>query len=77
MVDVLKHELVPKHEVLSKAEAVELLKKFNTSPEKLPKIFSDDPVVIAIDAKPGDILKIKRKSPTAGEIFYYRVVVER
>lgn len=77
MVDILQHEMVPKHEILTKAEAAELLKEFNTTPEKLPKIFSDDPVVVRIEAKTGDILKVTRKSPTAGVAVYYRVVVER
>lgn len=77
MDDILKHEMVPKHEILNKAESKELLKKFNVTPEKLPKIFSDDPVAVQIGAKPGDILKITRESPTAGQAFYYRIVVER
>lgn len=44
--------------------------------EQLPKIRKDDPVVKAIDAKPGDILKITRKSHTAGKFVTYRLVLE-
>jgi DNA-directed RNA polymerase subunit H len=74
--DILQHRLVPKHEVLSKQEKEEILKKFNVRPEQLPKIFMTDPVVKCLKAKPGDVIKITRDSPTAGKSFYYRIVVE-
>ncbi len=35
-----------------------------------------DPVVKIIKAKPGQVLRITRKSPTAGESVYYRIVAE-
>lgn len=73
---ILEHELVPKHEILQKEDADAILKKLGITPENLPKIILDsDPVAKAIGAKRGNILKILRKSPTAGETVYYRVVV--
>ncbi|HIE37170.1 TPA: DNA-directed RNA polymerase subunit H, partial [Candidatus Geothermarchaeota archaeon] len=42
---------------------------------KLPYIKRTDPVVRALGAKHGDIIKITRKSPTAGESVYYRLVI--
>jgi len=74
--DILLHEFVPKHEILSKEDAEKLLASLGVSKDKLSKILLDDPVVRAIGAKSGDILKITRKSPTAGHSVYYRVVVE-
>ncbi|ADP77453.1 DNA-directed RNA polymerase, subunit H [Methanothermus fervidus DSM 2088] len=74
--DILKHELVPKHVVLSKSEAKKVLKDLNIDAEKLPKIRTSDPVVKVIGAKAGDIIKIIRKSPTAGKFVTYRLVVE-
>ncbi|MCD6523147.1 MAG: DNA-directed RNA polymerase subunit H [Candidatus Diapherotrites archaeon] len=71
---ILNHKLVPKHEKISKKEAEELLKKYNLTKDQLPKINEDDPVVKAIKAKKGDILKITRKSLTAGEAVSYRIV---
>lgn len=70
------HVYVPKHEIISKKEAEEVLKKFNCKPTEMPLIFSNDPAIIGLGVKPGDMIKITRKSPTAGESTYYRYVVE-
>ena len=75
-IDVLKHELVPEHIILSDKEAKEVLEKYNVSIDQLPKIFDTDPVVRAIGAKPGQIIKIIRRSPTAKKSTAYRVVIE-
>jgi DNA-directed RNA polymerase subunit H len=74
--DILKHELVPDHVVLSKSEINKIIKKLDIHPEELPKIKSDDPVVKAIEAKSGDIIQITRKSQTAGKFITYRLVLE-
>ncbi|MCS7121973.1 MAG: DNA-directed RNA polymerase subunit H [Archaeoglobaceae archaeon] len=70
------HILVPKHEILSKDKAEELLKLLGITREQLPKIKTSDPIVKEIGAKPGDIVKITRKSLTAGESLFYRLVVD-
>ncbi|WXG45665.1 MAG: DNA-directed RNA polymerase subunit H [Candidatus Atabeyarchaeum deiterrae] len=69
---LIEHEIVPKHILLTEEEKKELLEKYNIQPEWLPLIKIDDPVMIAINAKKGDIVKIMRKSETAGEyaVFY-------
>ncbi|MFA5860873.1 MAG: DNA-directed RNA polymerase subunit H [Candidatus Thermoplasmatota archaeon] len=74
--DVMKHDLVPRHEVLSPEEKQEIISRYGVTPDQLPKIFANDAVARAVRAKPGDIIKIKRKSPTAGEHVAYRYVVE-
>ena len=73
--NIFKHKLVPKHEIISKEEAEELLKKYRIKPWKLPLIKASDPAAKMIGAKPGDILKITRKSPTAGKAITYRYVI--
>lgn len=73
---ILDHELVPEHIILEDAEAEKLLKKLEVIPEQLPKIKITDPVVKKIDAKVGNILKINRKSQTAGSFVTYRLVQE-
>lgn len=74
-INILEHELVPRHEVVPPQEALELLRKLGIEPWQLPWMSANDPVVKAIGAKPGDIIRIIRKSPTAGEFIAYRYVV--
>lgn len=73
--DVFESELVPKHELLTKEEKVEFLKKNNLSVKQLPRIKSEDPVVKVLGGKKGDVVKVIRASPVAGEYYYYRIVV--
>jgi DNA-directed RNA polymerase subunit H len=75
-IDVLKHKLVPKHRILSENEKEELLKKYNVSLDKLPKILITDPVVKALNAKIGDVIEIERDFEGFKSI-YYRVVTEK
>ena len=70
------HSLVPRHEVLSAGETEELLQRLRATSDKLPKVFVTDPQAKAVNAKIGDVLKIIRTSPTAGEAIYYRVVID-
>ena len=74
-IDVLLHELVPKHKLLTKKETLDLLEKYQISVIDLPQIFEKDPVAIAIGAKDGDVVKIIRdSSTTVKSINYYRYV---
>ena len=74
--DLFEHKLVPKHEILTQKEVEQLLAEYRVQPYQLPQIKSSDPSVKAIDAKPGDVLRVIRKSPTAGIHIAYRYVVE-
>ncbi|MGC9345340.1 MAG: DNA-directed RNA polymerase subunit H [Candidatus Bathyarchaeales archaeon] len=74
--DIFEHELVPKHEILTPKEREELLVQYRIQPYQLPQIKASDPAVKAIGARPGDILRIIRKSSTAGTHIAYRYVVE-
>ena len=74
--DIFEHALVPFHEILTEKEKNALLAQFKVKPYQMPQVKSGDPAVKAIGAKPGDILKITRKSVTAGEHVTYRYVVE-
>lgn len=74
--NVLNHVNVPLHEVLPEADAKGLLKQYGIVKEQLPKMRSNDPAARVIAAKPGDIVRITRRSPTAGVAVAYRLVVE-
>lgn len=71
----ISHELVPEHIKLSENEKKELLQKYNVVEKQLPFIFSSDSALIELNAKPGDVIKILRKSPTKGVAEYFRVVI--
>ncbi|GEM_PF-2271787 len=66
--------LVPSHRVISPERAAELLSKLEIDAKKLPKILAEDPVIVEMEAKKGDIIEIVRASATAGKSVYYRVV---
>ncbi len=75
-VNILKHELVPKHSILNEKEKEDLFNRYGINIKQLPRISSSDPVVKVINGQPGDVVKIARKSPTAKETVYYRVVIK-
>lgn len=74
--DIFQHELVPIHEILSEEEKREVLERYHVKPYQLPWIKASDPVAIILGAKPGDIIRIRGRSETAGEYISYRYVVE-
>jgi DNA-directed RNA polymerase subunit H (RpoH/RPB5) len=74
--EIFEHTLVPKHEILTEEEKNQILAKYKLQPYQIPHIKSDDPVVKAIGAITGDVLRIIRKSQTAGKHISYRYVVE-
>jgi len=73
---VIKHVLVPTHIKLTQKEKQELFEKYNISLKELPKISKKDPAISHLNVDEGDVIKIIRKSPTAGETVFYRGVVD-
>lgn len=81
-INVMLHNLVPEHTLLSQKEAEEVLENMKISADQLPKIRKDDPVLkilekIEGDIQEGRIIKITRRSESAGVSVVYRMVVER
>ena len=71
----MQHFLIPQHTKLTDKEKQELLSKLNVTTKELPKIYHDDASIQHLDAKQGDVIKIARASPTAGDAIYYRAVI--
>jgi DNA-directed RNA polymerase subunit H len=79
--NVLEHEIVPEHHLVPVEEEESVLGKLNVTKDDLPKIGINDPTIKALEEihgklEPGRIIKIVRKSPTAGYYEYYRVIVK-
>jgi DNA-directed RNA polymerase subunit H len=72
--DIFLSDLVPKHEILTDEEKKQVLNEFNISEKQLPKIRSTDAAARKLGAKKGEVIRITRKSPTAGDYYYYRIV---
>ena len=70
-----KHSLIPKHVKLNDKEKQALLERYNISLKQLPKILVTDPALANLNVKSGDVIKIVRQSPTAGESIFYRGVI--
>ncbi|MGD0319054.1 MAG: DNA-directed RNA polymerase subunit H [Nitrososphaerales archaeon] len=73
---VSTHFLIPRHELLTKEESQQVRERFHSSPSQFPYILVTDPIAKEIGAKPGDLVRISRKSETAGSSTYFRYVVE-
>jgi DNA-directed RNA polymerase subunit H (RpoH/RPB5) len=72
--NILKHELVPKHTILSEKEAIMFKRQYNiTDNVQLPDISCFSPVSIVIGLRPGNIVKIDRKSRTSIITNFYRI----
>jgi DNA-directed RNA polymerase subunit H len=75
-IDIQNHELVPEHRKMDEDEVNELLDEFSIEKDNLPKMGRKDAVAKKMDLEPGDVVHIRRESPTAGQTDYYRVVVD-
>lgn len=74
IINITEHELVPKHEPLTPDQKKALLDRYHINDSQLPKILKTDPVVRYYGVGPGTVIKITRKSETAGRYITYRLV---
>jgi len=74
--NILEHQYVPQHIVLSEVEKEAVEKKYNiTDPKQMPSISRYDPVSLAIGLRPGQVCKIIRPSKTSVNSIYYRYCI--
>lgn len=75
--NITKHTLVPKHTVIKDDGEIEkIVQKYNLKSKlHLPLILKTDPVARYYDIKPGQLVKVERVSPSAGEYIIYRCCV--
>ncbi len=74
--NIFDHEVVPHHIKLTSKEIRSFLIKYQISKHQIPKILETDPAVKAIQAKPGDVLRIVRNPILGEQGAYYRVVIK-
>ncbi|WUR05191.1 DNA-directed RNA polymerases I, II, and III subunit RPABC1 [Vairimorpha necatrix] len=75
--NITKHVSVPKHRILSEEETRNVLKEKKMTIGEMPKILKKDPVCRFYGAESGEVIEITRKSRTAGESIYYKVVEDK
>ncbi len=79
--NVLEHNLVPEHRLLTKEEAQKVLTKLRVTKDQLPKIRRSDSCVRLLEdirGQPideGSVIEIKRNSETAEVAVAYRLVI--
>jgi DNA-directed RNA polymerase subunit H (RpoH/RPB5) len=76
--NIMNHQLVPKHIVLTNEESEEVRRKYNISNNsQVPDISRFSPVSQIIGIRPGDLCRIQRPSKTAIKADFYRVCLNK
>lgn len=74
--DLFEHDLVPTHVIAEQSEVDLVLNHYKIKKTQLPRIYLSDPAARVLGARIGQVIRIERQSETAGNTFYYRLVVD-
>ena len=74
--DLFGHEMVPTHVIAEDTEIQLVLEHYGIRKTHLPRIQVRDPAARVLGARPGQVVRVERSSPTAGTSYYYRLVVD-
>lgn len=76
VINITKHVLVPKHELISAEETDDIVKRYQLkSKYQLYTIMKTDPMARYLNLKNGDVVRVTRKSQSSGEHVVYRCCV--
>jgi DNA-directed RNA polymerases I, II, and III subunit RPABC1 len=75
--NVTHHLRVPRHELLTPAEASAWLALTQLKRSEIPRLFEDDPQARYHDAQPTELMRVTNPSPTIGSFTRMLVVVRR
>jgi len=76
--NIMKHQLVPPHKVLSDEEKTEVKKRFNILKDtQIPDMSRFSPVSQVIGIRPGEFCKVIRPSKTSIKSEFYRVCLNK
>ena len=73
LTNITKHVMMPQHVLLSQIEKESFFKSSNLADSQLPRITVNDPIARYYGMKRGDVVRIIRKSETAGLAVNYRI----
>lgn len=72
--DIMKHELVPKFEVLESDEVAKVLQTYRIKLAQLPRMHSSDPCARYLGLARGQVVRVTRASAEYGDSVAYRIV---
>ncbi len=72
--NLLEHTLIPQHTVVPSCARQATLQRLHATPDQLPQLSHNDPVVKWLHLKRGTLVRIESTSPECHSFFDYRIV---